>query len=365
MKNKKALLVIGVLIVIVVASVLVYNNYRGEEKEDVIKIGAILPLTGSASIWGESIQEGMEMALEEINQKNKGIIIFYEDSQANPSQGISAYRKLIDVNNVDIILSVFSGVTEPLINLVDEDKIPLIMTLVSSRGIADKSPYAIRFNVRAEQNAEIPFHPSMQISNYKKIALLYIKDEFGESVNNLIRTKAINENLNIVADESFLSEEMDFKTQLMKIKNEGTDIILFTAPAPIYLINFIKQKEELSVSGDVVDIAFLSSLDSTIEALGEKSEGIFTPALPFTLEVTGNEFRELYQSKYQKKPIYTTALGYDIIKLIDQSSADKDKLISLGVFDSLNGELIIHPNGEINPPLYPARIKNKMLKILP
>ena len=72
------------------------SKKQPETKE--IKIGAILPLTGSAAPYGENAKRGIELALSEINAKGGingyRIVIFYEDSKTAPKEAVAALNKL-------------------------------------------------------------------------------------------------------------------------------------------------------------------------------------------------------------------------------------------------------------------------------
>lgn len=66
---------------------------------DTIKIGAILPMTGPAAVFGKKFQEAYTMAIEEINAqggvKGKKLELLIEDSQEQPQLGTTAAEKLI------------------------------------------------------------------------------------------------------------------------------------------------------------------------------------------------------------------------------------------------------------------------------
>lgn len=77
-------------------------------EEDVIKIGAILPMTGNAAIYGESMRQGAELATEQINKLNsKKVEIIFEDSKGDPKEALSAFNKLKD--NTNVVITAISG----------------------------------------------------------------------------------------------------------------------------------------------------------------------------------------------------------------------------------------------------------------
>jgi branched-chain amino acid transport system substrate-binding protein len=78
-----------------------------------IIIGAIFPLSGDAQRIGSMKKDGAELAVEEINAdggiNGAKLAVIYEDSQAKAQTGISAFRKLVDVDRVPVIMSAMSG----------------------------------------------------------------------------------------------------------------------------------------------------------------------------------------------------------------------------------------------------------------
>ena len=99
---KKLWVGIGIVVVVALAVVLIVTQTIREPAE--IKIGATLPLTGNAAVWGSNAREGVNLAIERINAlggvNGKQIKVIYEDSQALPEKGVPAIRKLIKVDKV-------------------------------------------------------------------------------------------------------------------------------------------------------------------------------------------------------------------------------------------------------------------------
>jgi len=96
------------------------------EKEETIKIGAILPLSGKYGYIGGYMAEGLEMAKDEINSSGsvngRKLEIVYEDSLADTKTGISAYQKLARIDGVNVVFTTISGVSLGIAPLAEEDK---------------------------------------------------------------------------------------------------------------------------------------------------------------------------------------------------------------------------------------------------
>ncbi|GKT37072.1 Leu/Ile/Val-binding protein like protein, partial [Aduncisulcus paluster] len=87
-----------------------------QSKDDVIKIGAILPLTGDAAAWGIPPKNAALLAVEQINAdggiNGKKLELIVEDGGCDPKMGVSAINKLLSVDKpIAVVGAVCSAVT--------------------------------------------------------------------------------------------------------------------------------------------------------------------------------------------------------------------------------------------------------------
>ncbi|MCK4458341.1 MAG: ABC transporter substrate-binding protein [Methanosarcinales archaeon] len=120
-----------------------------DTQPDEIRIGAILPLTGEAAEYGEDAKLGIDLAVEEINAaggiNGKRIQVVYEDSQATPSQGVSAIQKLTTVDKVPVIIGAMaSSVTLAIAPIAEENKVVLLSPASSAPQITEAGDYIFR-----------------------------------------------------------------------------------------------------------------------------------------------------------------------------------------------------------------------------
>ena len=103
-----------------------------------LRIGVLIPLTGSTSQFGASMGKAAQLAAEEINAaggvRGRKIEVVVEDDQSNPEAGVRAARKLIDVDRVIAICGTYaSAVTSAVAPLCWEAKVPLFTASGSPR----------------------------------------------------------------------------------------------------------------------------------------------------------------------------------------------------------------------------------------
>ncbi|MDC0610028.1 ABC transporter substrate-binding protein [Vibrio sp.] len=112
-----------------------------------IELGAILPLTGGSSENGIDQQRGIELAVKELNDKGgvlgEPVKVIFEDSAGNPMTGLGAVKKLVQVNNVPVVIGSFSSsVTIPVGQYLEQQKrihINISGTSTDIRNIGDYS----------------------------------------------------------------------------------------------------------------------------------------------------------------------------------------------------------------------------------
>ena len=115
----------------------------GGEKADTIKLGSSGPLSGSASIYGQAVKKGIELAVEEINAAGgvnvdgkmmKFELVDFVNDEADAGKAATALTSLVS-KKVDVVVgAVTSGATEGLINEAVKYGVPVI----TPTGTADK-----------------------------------------------------------------------------------------------------------------------------------------------------------------------------------------------------------------------------------
>ena len=101
---------------------------RAEDK--VIKIGALLPISGPGSYFGVQDKQGIELALEQVNKAGVNGYKFevkYEDSACSPLPATQAAKRMIDQYKPDVALGEeCSDATLAIMPIMAQAKVPLI-----------------------------------------------------------------------------------------------------------------------------------------------------------------------------------------------------------------------------------------------
>ncbi len=305
--NKKLWWVIVALVIVLLVVFIKPQASKGGE----FTVGAILPLTGAASLWGETVKNGMELALE----NKTGIKVLYEDSKSTAVDGISAYN-LLQTKKVDLTVSELSLVAVPLSKLALEKKQPLLVSLVAAKSSSIVNDYTTRYYTDPTNYATPAFSDSISpVISAKKIALLTRNDDLGNSVKDKIIELAKLNNKEIVSAESFVPAEKDFNTVILKAKASGADVFIFVASTPGEALGIVKAASQLKLGMPIVESsAVFADLDTRKQA-GNIS--FYSTSYDFSLPDRAVEFKAAYQAKFGKAPNFGSAFGYDLVNLID------------------------------------------------
>ena len=339
--------------------------------KEVIKIGAILPLTGGASIYGESAKEGIDLAIEEINNKGgingRKIEIIYEDSKAEPKEGVSAINKLISVDRVPVIIgAIASAVTLAIAPIAEENHVVLLSPGSSAPKITEAGDYIFRNEVSEEfgarKSAELYYD-----AGFKKIAILYINNDYGVSVKEITEKVYQEKGGKITAAEAFVQNTTDFRTSLQKIKNSDPQALLIVAYGEYPMI--IRQMKEAGMELPILTTPVFESKE-LLKKLGESAEGvIYSYYGTFNLESQKEEVKQFldnFRKKYNKDPSYYAALGHDAVYLLRiaiekggyHSDGIKNALYTIKNYPGVTGITSFDENGDVIKPIILKTIKN-------
>lgn len=318
---KKTIWWVVAVVIIVVIAILVSGKSSDKQAGDTFTIGAILSMTGSAAIWGETVHNGMELAFQD-----KGDVkVLYEDSKGSAPDGISAFNRLQE-QKVDITLSELSFVSVPIAKLALERKVPLVVTLSATSPQAIVNDYSVRYYTDPKHYSGPAFtSPISPVKNAKKLALLYRNDELGGAVKEEVSKIVAEQGKEFVFLESFKPNETDYSTLISKVKASKAEVFLFVVSTPGEAVAVVKTGSRLGLTIPMVEASGVFA-DATNR---KEVEGIpyYSTSFDFSLDTPeANAFKDRYKRVYGKDPGFGAAFGYDVANLIYSCRKESDIL---------------------------------------
>lgn len=370
--NKKIILV-GLIIVIIFLSACTTTTTRVvKEHDEYIKIGAVLPLTGNTAFYGESTKQGIEVALDEINNaggiNNRKIKIIYEDTKGTSKDGITALSKLIHLHKTKAIIgAVASSVTLAIAPIAEQNKVVLISPLSAAPSITNAGDYIFR-NVPSDKlGGKVAAYFAVKEKHWDSLAILYINNEFGKGLKTAFSENVKKLGANIIEEQAYPETEKDFRTYLIKIKESDPDAIFLIGytESPLILI----QAKELGLDTNFIGTGLFED-PKLIEIAGEIAEGIYFTQLQYTTDMKNSatqKFVNNFKEKFSSEPNIISAYGYDSMKILGNAikntesfSAEeiKKELYNTKHLNCATGKISFDENGDVNQPMGVKVIRN-------
>jgi len=279
-------------------------------KSNILTVGAILPMTGPTAQFGEIFKTGLDAGLA----GNSQIKVIYEDSKSDAVGAVAAFQKLVNIDKVDVIVSILSKTSVPLVPIAKENKIPLIISLVAATNTTSPdNDYVYRLFWGASKTANL-FVDRIADQKITRVALLQGKNEAAQSNADIIIPQLEIAGIK-VAYQTFQDSDTDFRTQLAKAKQAQPEVVAILSVPASQWKNIITQVKELGITVPIYDLFGVFQNPGTPEALGMLADGVYTIATPFHVGEYGSEVKaELAKKNIKLNGL--TSFGYDTASLI-------------------------------------------------
>jgi branched-chain amino acid transport system substrate-binding protein len=293
--------------------------------QDVVRVGAPLPLTGPLSPEGIKQKEGYDLWAQTANAKggvkaggkSYKVEIVYVDYASNTPRAVQAAERLITDDKVNFLFSPFgSGATKAASNVSEKYGIPTIAATASSAQVYDQG-YKYLFgtftpnDTLTEPLADIV---SKRNAAVKRIAILARNDLFPLAIGEEMQKSAKKRNLDVVMFEKYAIGTLDHASAITQMRAARPDWVFATG----YINDLIlirKQMKDLGVAAPVVTMIAGPAYKEFIDAVGPLAENISSaawwhPAVRYNGKgVFGSteSFNKLWSAKYNGEPDYAQA----------------------------------------------------------
>ena len=339
-----------------------------------ILIGHVASLTGDTATFGTSADEGIQLALDEINAAGgvlgKKVRVITEDDRSLPDEAKTVANKLITGDNVVAILGeVASSRSIAIAPVCEDNQIPMLSPGSTNPRVTEGYEFVFRNCFIDPFQGEAIGRFAIEELGAKRVAFLYpVNSDYGVGLRDFIAQTVEAAGAEIVANESYSEKsDVDFNGQLTKIKAANPDVIF----VPGYYTEaglIAKQARSLGITVPLVGGDGWDS-DQTIQIGGEAIEGCF-----FANHYSADEdrpevkkFVEGYKAKYNGKvPDAMAILGYDAMKLMadaigragtTEGPAIRDALAATKDFPGASGNTTINEQHNADKPIVILEIK--------
>lgn len=349
-----------ILILVVVVGVVLFSTCkRQESKEESIKIGTIYQLTGVGAEWGEQAVQGIKLAVEEIN--NSGgvhgipIEVIYEDSQSKVAEAVNVMNRLVKIEQCKVVLSQQSSIVVALSPIANNNQVILVDTGATTPAYISPDDFTFRVSYSAPHFAK-KISRLLNENNIKSMGLLYVNNDYGLGMLKSYQEYFDGE---IVA-EVFQEADIDFRTQIKKIKILNPEAIVYTISGPKQAGVVLKQIKEIGLTQPVFTDIYSIEYPVVLEVAGEAAEDVIYTAQEYDTQRQDKIFKDFnkrFLEKYGQDSNPLSAQAYDGLTLLayivgqcedyNNTECIKNKLFTVSNFQSVVGAITFDRNGEV------------------
>jgi len=324
-----------------------------------IKIGWIGPLTGSAAALGVDSVPAIKIAFDEINAKG-GILgrqleLVVEDDQYQTAKTVAAYKRLADQEKIEVIYIITYGGLFAVAKEAERNGVVLVDPLDCDDSIASLPSNVFCVAKKSEDLGFINADFAISKSLLPAAFIYYEGDPFMGTVAKASISRIKEKGGQVVYAEGYQEGTVDFKSQLLRIKDSPTKSIFFYGYDEMGLA--MKQARSLGIKTQFFAMNTITSPGFEGSA-GESANGSFVGNWLALRGTNFDKFMAEFQKRVGRKPFLeiSTIPSFDVAKLIIAAlgSADlkqgvsniiKKSLYTVKDYQGISGNITIDPDG--------------------
>jgi branched-chain amino acid transport system substrate-binding protein len=280
------------------------------EEAVTVKIGQSSPLTGPQAHIGKDNDNGVRLAIDEINAKKPVIDgkavtfeVMSEDDQADPKTATIVAQRMIDEGIVGVVGHLNSGATIPASKVYADNDIPQVSPSATAiKYTAQGFKTAFRVMTNDEQQGKVLGTYAAKLG--KKVAIVDDQTAYGQGLAAEVEKAAKAAGAEVVAVEHTNDKATDFSAILTSIKGKAPDVVFFGGMDP-QGAPMAKQMRQLGMKAQFLGGDGLQT-PKFIELAGADAEGAIAsiPGLPIEKMPKGADFKKKFEEKYGQIQLY-------------------------------------------------------------
>lgn len=317
MKTMLGTQMIRVAVRLLVAGAVAFSASAWGQSGDARKLGFSLPLTGNSAKLGQLMMEGATVAVEQINASGgvagKPLTLVVEDSQALSKPGIDAFRKLVDIDRVDTIITGWTAVVIATAPLADQTKTFLMSASTAAPALRGVSPYFQSSWMFDDETIRLLLPYAKNELKVQKLAIMPVVNDLGVGLSKSVTSEWQKLGLKVVAEESVQVSETNFRSILLKVFESSPDAIYITGSGK-QSAQIIRQARDLGYKG--VFLSYGAMEDPEMLTIGDRAERSFYSAPvydPTSASPESKRFVDGFQKKFSRLPNVHQANHYDLV----------------------------------------------------
>jgi len=295
------------------------DSTSGSGDSGPIKLGMVIPISGSSAPTGAYMKNGATMAVDEINKDGgvdgRKLELLVEDEACDAQQSVAAANKVVSNGAVVSVGGYCSGATLPEIPIFQKANIPMIIPAANSQDLVNqnaKNVFLINGTGKQQSAAALKF---MKKQGYKNVAIVDDNTSYSKDINTETK-KQIEEDgsIKVVLSTSVTAGESDYSAVVRDIMNAKPDLTYWTGYYQEGGL-IINQLTKAGYKGKIM-VADGSVDPSLVKIAGPGAEGVYATMTQTPDTIKGAEdWIANYKKKFGSEPGPYSTQSYDAVRL--------------------------------------------------
>ena len=296
-----------------------------------VKIGFAAPLTGPQAHYGQEMQNGVALALDELNAEGVRIagrpvriVLIAEDDQADPKTGVIVAQRLVDAQISGMIGHFNSGTSIPAAAVYARAGVPQIAMATAPGYTAQGFKTTLRAMTSDTQQGSVAGRFAVEQAGARRIAVVDDRTAYGQGLAEQFERSAREMGASIVGHEYVDDRDTDFSAILTRVKSSRPDLLFFGG-ADSQAGPLVRQMKQLGLQAQFMGGDMVKS-PAFIRLAGDAAEGAMASlaGLPLERMPGGKSFAERYRSRFHDEPGIYSPYAYDAARIMVQAMKAAD-----------------------------------------
>ena len=303
------------------------DNSGASGDSGTITLGMIGPLTGSVAVYGTHIENGVKLAIEEINAAGgvtlsdgaHQLAVEVKDDQGDSTECVNAMNALISDGIQLVVGSATSGCTSAITSIANSEGVVMITPSGTADSLTTAMDYVFRTCFRDSFQGELAAQYALD-EGYTKVGVVYCSaDTYSAGLRDAFIAACQDKGLDVVAEESVATmTEVDYTNQFNKMVSAGAELVFTPFYYDVMGPYLVSQARSAGFTGVLLGGDGVDSTETTIPAgadLSVYNDVYFVNHYSTELATSdvSKNFVESYEAKYGDTPNNFDALAYDAV----------------------------------------------------
>ena len=281
------------------------------------KIGVTYPLSGPQGAWGQLIVPAIEIAAQHVNEaggvNGRPLALVVEDSKGNPEGAVSAMRKVVQVDGVQVIMTIFTNVVSAQMPLSQQFKVPLISPVEAPGLVARSNHWAFAHSALLKRTLPL-LEERWKNMGVKRLFAFYPNTPIAPYGSGLVKEAAGR--LGAAYEETlFKLGDTDFRGLITRAKAFNPDAILVWGHGTPDEGVIMKQTRELGLPTPMFNGSANPTVKTYREAARKSLEGVIYAGFKYD-PTAAKKLIDAYRAQLGFDPDFASLEVYDMVNMI-------------------------------------------------